>query len=230
MTRVFLAGATGAVGRPLCRVLVANGYHVTGTTRSSDKTSILRDLGVEPVVVDVFDAEALRRAVLDARPDIVIHQLTDLPPALEPTRMEAALVRTGHLRDVGTRNLIAAAVEAGAKRMIVQSISFAYAPAALPHTEDLPLVAPALAAFENQVLEAPVEGIVLRYGKFYGPGTGFDAPAPGGPLHVDDAAHAAFLALTRGAPGVYNIAEDDGSVSTAKAQRELGWAPGSRIR
>ena len=229
MKRIFLAGATGAVGRPLCRLLVANDYYVIGSTRSADKASLLRDLDVEPVVVDVFDEVALRRTVMRARPDMVIHQLTDLPAGLDPALMDEARARTAHLRDVGTRNLVDAARAGGARRFIAQSIAFAYAPGPLPYSEEMPLATDALANFENQVLEAPFEGFVLRYGKFYGPGTGFDLPPAGGALHVDDAARAAFLALTQGTPGVYNVAEDDGTVTSLKAVRELGWEQGFRL-
>jgi nucleoside-diphosphate-sugar epimerase len=143
------------------------------------------------------------------------------------------------IRDVGTRNLVAASVAAGATRFIAQSIAFVYAPGPKPWSEEMELdtdapdpvgaSARAIESHEEQILESPLEGIILRYGKFYGPGTWFDAPPPEGPLHVDDAAYAAFLALTKGDPGIYNIAEDDGTVSCVKAARELGWEPGFRI-
>jgi nucleoside-diphosphate-sugar epimerase len=237
--RVLVAGAAGAIGRRLCRLLVADGWHVTGTTRSRDKASILRALGVVPIIVDVFDAEQLRRVVAEAQPAIVIHQLTDLPPALDPAQMAEATVRNARLREIGTRNLVAAAVAAHASRIIAQSIAFAYAPGPLPYVEDAPLNVDApdraglsargVASLEQQVLQAPLEGIVLRYGKFYGPGTGFDQPPSGGPVHVDAAADAARRAVTRGAPGIYNIAEDDGTVSIRKAAAELGWKPDFRI-
>jgi nucleoside-diphosphate-sugar epimerase len=237
--RILVAGASGAVGRRLCRLLVADGWHVVGTTRSQDRAAALRALGVEPVVVDVFDEQRLRRVVADAQPAIVIHQLTDLPPGLDPTKMAEALVRNAHLREVGTRNLLAAALAAGARRLIAQSIAFAYAPGPTPYDEGAPLAAPApdetgrsargVISLERQVLQAPLEGLVLRYGKFYGPGTGVDQPPHGGPLHVDAAADAARRAATRGRPGIYNIAEDDGAVSSHKAAVELGWAPGFRI-
>lgn len=236
--RILVAGASGAVGRPLCRLLVADGWAVTGTTRSAHKAAALAALGVEPAVVDVFDAERLRRVVAEARPRIVIHQLTDLPPALDPARMPEALVRNARLREVGTRNLIAAAVAAGAERMVAQSIAFAYAPGPLPYREDAPLNVDAsgesvsirgVVSLEQQVLRAPLAGIVLRYGMFYGPGTGFDAPASGGPVHVDAAADAARRAATRGGAGIYNVAEEDGTVSSRKAIAELGWNPRFRI-
>jgi nucleoside-diphosphate-sugar epimerase len=236
---VFVAGAAGAVGRRLCRLLVEDGWHVTGTTRSRERVALLRDVGVEPVIVDAFDAERLRRVVAEAGPRFVIHQLTDLPPGLDPARMAEALPRNARLREVGTAHLIAAAIAAGAERVVAQSIAFAYAPGPMPYREDSPLaVGPpgpegaslrGVASLEAQVLGAPLAGIVLRYGRFYGPGTGFDAPPQGGPVHVDAAADAARLALTRGSGGVYNIAEEDGTVSSRKAIAELGWSPGFRI-
>jgi nucleoside-diphosphate-sugar epimerase len=234
---IFLAGASGAIGRRLCPLLIADGWRVVGTTRSPAKASGLRDLGVEPVVVDVFDADRLRDVVCEARPAVVIHQLTDLPPGLDPARMADARIRNAHLRETGTRHLVAATVAAGARRMVAQSIAFAYAPGAPPYQEDAPLnladpavglSARAVASLEQQVLGASFVGIVLRYGKLYGPGTGFDQPPSGGALHVDAAADAARRAVTRGAAGIYNIAEDDGTVSCAKAAIALGWQPGFR--
>ena len=229
--RILVAGASGVVGRQLCRLLVEDGWQVTGTTRSSDKASALRAIGVAPAIVDVFDEAALRQVTMEAQADIVIHQLTDLPPALDPARMPEARIRNARIRELGTRNLVAAALAAGAKRMIAQSIAFAYAPGPLPYHEEWPLSvdAPAVASLEQQVLQAPLVGIVLRYGKFYGPGTGFDAPPTGGPLHVDAAADAARRAVTRGSAGIYNIAEDDGTVSSRRAAIELGWDPNFRI-
>src|SRR3954447_9759718 len=97
--RILVAGASGAIGRRLCQLLVADGWHVTGTTRSQDKAPTLRALGVDPVIVDVFDAERLRSLVAKAQPAIVIHQLTDLPPALDPAKMPEALVRNTRLRE-----------------------------------------------------------------------------------------------------------------------------------
>jgi nucleoside-diphosphate-sugar epimerase len=230
---VFLAGASGAIGRRLARLLVSEGWRVFGTTRSTDKTALLSGLGVEPVIVDVFEAPALAAAVATARPEVVVHQLTDLPPGLDPSRMAEALVRNVRIRDEGTRNLVDAAVRAGARRLVAQSVAFAYASKRLPHREDDALAVDAegragvsargVASLERQVLEAPLTGIVLRYGRLYGPGTGFDAPAGAAPLHVDAAAKAAALAVGQGAPGIYNVAEDDGAVTSDRAKRELGW-------
>lgn len=235
---IFVAGASGAIGRRLCRLLVNDGWSVVGTTRSPEKAQMLRDMGVEPAIVDVFNESLLLEIVRKAEPVIVVHQLTDLPPALDPTKMAEALVRNAHLREIGTRNLVAAAVAAGVKRMVAQSLAFVYAPGPMPYSEDAPLIlddpafgetARAVANLEQQVLAAPLTGIVLRYGKLYGPGTGFDLPPEGTPLHVDDAADSARRALTIGESGVYNIAEDDGTVSIKKAADVLGWMPGFRL-
>src|SRR5512137_2002452 len=112
--RIFLAGASGAIGSRLAPLLVANGWLVFGSTRSESKVPLLKELGVEPVVVDAFEAAALQHHLNEIRPEVVIHQLTDLPHALEASLMTAALVRNARLRDEGTRNLVAAAVGAGA--------------------------------------------------------------------------------------------------------------------
>lgn len=198
---------------------------------------MLRDLGVEAVVVDVFDAKGLRNAIIKAKPDMVIHQLTDLPHALDPAQMSEALVRNARLREVGTHNLVRASVAAGITRMVAQSIAFAYAPGPIPHTEDAPLnlddplsaiTARAIASLEDQVLNASFTGIVLRYGKLYGPGTGFTKPAGQVSLHVDAAADAARRALTHGQAGVYNIADQDDIVNIDKAIDILDWLPGFR--
>lgn len=232
--RILVAGASGVIGRKLCRLLIHDGWSVVGTTRSVEKAMMLRGIGVEPAIVDVFDEGLLLQIVCKAQPDIVIHQLTELPPALDPAKMAEARVRNARIREIGTHNLVAAAQAAGVKRVVAQSIAFAYAPGPTPYREDAPLnlddpdfglTARAVASLERQVLSGPFEGIVLRYGKLYGPGTGFDRPSSGGPLHVDAAADAARLAVTRGKAGVYNIAEDDGTVSSNKAVRSLGWNP-----
>jgi nucleoside-diphosphate-sugar epimerase len=235
---MFLAGASGAIGRRLAPLLLADGWRVVGSTRSADKASLLREMGVEPVVVDVFDAGALQKALADAQPEVVMHQLTDLPHALEASKMAEALVRNARLREEGTRNLVSAAVAAGAKRLIAQSISFIYAEGPMPHREEDPLLpvshpvygetSRAVQSLERQVVEAPLDGIVLRYGLFYGPGTGFDAPIAPGSVHVDAAARAAVLAITRAVPGIYNVAEADASITSEKATRILQWDAGWR--
>jgi nucleoside-diphosphate-sugar epimerase len=232
--RVFVAGASGAIGQRLCPLLLAEGWHVTGSTRSREKAERLREMRVEPVIVDVFDERALRDAVVTANPSIVVHQLTDLPDSLYPDHMDEASARNARMREVGTRNLVAAAVAVRVRRLIAQSIAFAYAPGPTPYREDAPLnitaegragvSARGVASLEEQVLAAPLEGIVLRYGRLYGPGTGVEKAPPGGALHVDAAAEAARRALTRGTRGIYNIAEGDGTVASDKAVRDLGWS------
>src|SRR4029077_3356172 len=186
-------------------------------------------------IVDVFDAAALRAVVVAAKPDVVVHQLTDLPPGLDPARMSEARSRNARVREEATLHLIAAALAAGAKRLVAQSVAFAYAPGPTPHKEEDPLdlgtaekpnvSGLGVASLEKQVLAAPLEGLVLRYGSFYGPGTGFEARTRPGPLHIEDAAQAARLAVQHGPPGIYNIAEDDGTVSIEKAKRLLDWRP-----
>ena len=236
--RILLAGAGGAIGRRLTPLLVRNGHEVVGTTRSADKAEALRQLGAEPVVVDVFDADALKHAVAEAKPDAVIHQLTDLPAGPGTPGYAAGQERNARLRIEGTSNLVAAAKAAGVSRMIVQSIAFIYAPGegARVETDALDLAADGarartvagVVALEDAVLALP-EGIVLRYGYFYGPGTWYEeAPKPPA-VHVDAAAQACLLALTRGKPGIYNIAEDGKAVSNEKAKRELGFDPGFRL-
>jgi nucleoside-diphosphate-sugar epimerase len=234
-TRILLAGATGAIGRRLVLLLVKAGHETFGTTRSKAKAADLRAAGVEPLVVDVFNAAALERALVRAAPEVVIHQLTDLPPGLDPKRMAAALPRNARIRIEGTQNLVNAACVAGARRFIAQSVAWAYAPGPEPHDEDDPLEVGAegdrgitvngVAELERLTLGSPpLEGIVLRYGQLYGPGTGREAPAGICPLHVDAAARAALLAISKGKPGAYNIAEPNKYVSTAKARRGLGWS------
>jgi nucleoside-diphosphate-sugar epimerase len=234
--RVFLAGAAGAIGRRLVPLLLRAGHEVTGTTRSAATATELARAGVVPAVLDVFDAPALMAAVGAAKPAVVIHQLTDLPRQFDEARIAASYPKNARIRIEGTRNLIAAAQAAAARRFIVQSIAFAYAGGGKPHpeTDPLNLADPARAVtvkgaadMEQQVLSASgLDGIALRYGLLYGPGTWREASSGQKPaLHVDAAAHAALLALTRGAAGVYNIADDDGAVSIAKARAELGFDP-----
>lgn len=238
--RILLAGATGVIGRPLVLLLVRAGHEVTGTTRSAAKAAELTSAGCIPAVVDVFDAKALVQVARDARPDVVIHQLTDLPDSADPDALNAALAANARIRIEGTQNLIAAAKAAGAKRMIAQSIAFVYKPGPLPYAETDPLLPPdgvsarGVHALEDAVTGTPgLDGIVLRYGKLYGPGTWNPKdkkPDGTGYVHADAAAQAALQAVTRGAPGIYNIAEDDGELVIDKARRELGFDPDFRRR
>ena len=237
--RIFLAGATGVIGQRLALLLQDAGFGVSGTTRSRAKTPWLRSIGVTPVVVDVFDADAVARAVAEARPDVVIHQLTDLPSAPGTPGYAAGQAANRRLRIDGTRNLVRAAKMAGARRFIAQSIAFVYASGEGIRDENDPLDVTAepprsltvqgIAALEHEVLRTPeIIGVVLRYGYLYGAGTWYDAPPKPPSVHVDAAAHAALLAVGKG-NGVYNVAEDDGAVSSAKAVRDLGFDPTFRM-
>jgi nucleoside-diphosphate-sugar epimerase len=238
--KVFLAGASGVIGRRLCVLLRQAGHDVVGTTRSETKAAALQTLGATPAVVDVFDLAKLKLAVYAAQPDVIVHQLTDLPQDSDPKKIQAALEGNARLRIDGTRNLVEAARANGVRRVIAQSVAFAYAPGGEPHSESAPLnlnaegvkrrTVEGVAALENAVLQTPgIDGIVLRYGRLYGPGTWVaDATGPA-PLHVDAAAQAALLALTLGAPGIYNIAEDDGAVESGKAKRDLGFDAAFRM-
>jgi nucleoside-diphosphate-sugar epimerase len=237
--RVFVAGASGAIGRPLVPKLVAAGHDVTGMTRSEERAEAVRAAGARAAVVDVFDAERLRHAVTDARPEVVIHELTSLPDRLD-FRKQGIYEPTNRVRTEGTRNLLDAARAAGARRFVCQSIAFAYRPdGAGLKTEDDALMESvpgpfgggirALHEMEGLVLGAEdMEGLVLRYGFFYGPGTYYaedgtttaDVRRRRMPIvgkgtgvfsfvHVDDAADATVAAVDRGAPGVYNICDDE---------------------
>jgi nucleoside-diphosphate-sugar epimerase len=235
---IFVAGATGVIGRPLVKLLRRAGHAVTGTTRSAQKIAEIDALGGKGVVADALDAEVVRRAVIAANPDVIIHQLTDLPDVSDPAQMAAARGKNSRVRIEGTRNLMAAAKAANVRRVIAQSIAFIYAPGNKPYREGDPLdesetqriTIAGVKALEEAVLNTRgIDGIVLRYGRLYGPGTWFDKPGGAGPLTCDAAANAALLAVTKGAPGIYNIAEDDGEFSIEKARRELGFDPGFRM-
>ena len=236
--RVFLAGAGGAIGRRLTPLLVKAGHQVAGTTRSADKAGAVAALGAEPVVVDVFDAAALTRAVAAAKPDAVIHQLTDLAFAPGTPQYAEALKRNARIRVEGTPNLAAAAKAAGVRRLVAQSITLIYAPGpgarvetdpTAPAEGDMAATIGAVKALEDAVLAMP-EGIVLRYAFFYGPGTWSpDGPMRRACVHVDAAAQACVAALTKGEPGIYNIGEDDSGLSSEKAKRLLGFDPDFRI-
>jgi nucleoside-diphosphate-sugar epimerase len=181
--RVFLAGATGVIGRRLLPLLLAEGHEVVGMTRSPERSERLRASGAEAVVADAFDAPAVAKAVADARPDAVIHQLTSIPARIDPRKMERDFATNDRLRTEGTANLVAAAQAAGVRRLIAQSVAFFYAPGppGAVHGEDDPLLpedqaqgpmkrsTKALTSLERTVLDAG--GTVLRYGYFYGPGS-----------------------------------------------------------
>src|SRR6202035_2075568 len=229
---------TGVIGRRLLPLLMAEEHQVTAMTRSPQRVESLRAQGAEPVVADALDAGAVRAAVMQARPDAVIHQLTSLPARIDPRRIKRDFELNDRLRSEGTRILVDAAQAAGATRILAQSIAFAYAPGppGTVHAEGDPLYldspapfrrsANALGDLERAVGEA--DGVVLRYGYFYGPGSSFSRDGSmaedlarrrlpvigsgGGVwsfIHVDDAASATVRALEHGAPGVYNIVDDE---------------------
>jgi nucleoside-diphosphate-sugar epimerase len=237
---VFLAGATGVLGRPSIRILVARGHRVFAMTRDAARARELWAARAVPVVQDAFDAEGLALALGAIRPDAVLHQLTDLALLQDASRRREALERNARLREIGTAHLVAAALAAGVGHVVAQSIAWFYRPGAEPHREDAPLDLDAeglaavtvggVAALERTVLSsAGIRGCVLRYGQLYGPGTGSDAAADRTvPLHVEAAAWAAVLALEQHAAGIYNVAEPNPHVSSDKIRRELGWNEGLR--
>lgn len=247
--RVLVAGATGVIGRPLVGRLLEGGHEVIGTTRSSDRANGLRELGVTPVVLDARDTAALRSAVIEAAPEVVVNQLTNLPNKTNFRRAEETFGATNELRGTVGPALAGAAAEAGTRRLIAQSVCFFYASTGKrAHGEDDPLLElppdvpagqslVALESLERSAVETPgLEGVVLRYGYFYGrevemvPG-GFDrndvrrrrAAIVGegtgifSLVHVDDAAAATISALDRGA-GIYNICDDEPA-------RQAEWLP-----
>jgi nucleoside-diphosphate-sugar epimerase len=236
--RVFVAGASGAIGRPLVRQLVGAGHEVTGMTRREERAEEIRRAGADAVVCDVFDADRLRDAVAAAKPEAVVHLLTALPAKFNPR--SDYLAPTNRIRTEGTRNLVAAARAAGAKRLVAESIAFFYESTGDWVKDEAAPVAAALpghygAAYraaldlEKQVIEADgIEGLVLRYGWLYGPGTYYGRggstaaevlkrrfPIVGAGtgtfsfVHADDAAAAAVAALGQGAPGTYNVVDDE---------------------
>src|SRR5262245_24151301 len=208
--RIFVAGGTGAIGRALVPMLVAASHHVTGTTRKREHAAWLESVGATGIVVDAYDAAAITRSVQDARPDVLIDQLTDLSGGYG----DASLRRDARLRIETTPTLVAAAERAGVRRFVAQSGAWLYGPGRLPHTEadalpqaaerpDDPVLLGVL-ALERSVLHSRLEARVLRYGYLYGPGT-FDAePGQEPTVHVAAAARAALLALDRGGSSIYN--------------------------
>lgn len=238
--RIFVAGATGAVGQDLVPALVAAGHSVVGTTRSAAKADILRRLGAEPAIADGLDAASMGAAVSAAKPDVVVHQMTDLAAATDLRHFDRAFARTNELRTRGTDILLAAARETGARRFIAQSFcgwTFSRTGGTVktetdeldPHPpQELRRTLEAIRYLERRVTASTTpEGIVLRYGFFYGPDTGTLSPAMidqlrhrrvpvigGGAgtwsfIHTEDAAAATLAAIERGRAGnVYNIVDD----------------------
>jgi nucleoside-diphosphate-sugar epimerase len=235
--KVFVAGAAGAIGRQLLPQLAEQGHQVTATTRSPGKAAILRELGAEPVVVDGLDAVAVGEAVARAEPEVVIHQMTSLAGSFNLRNFDKMFAVTNQLRTQGTDHLLAAAAAAGVRRFVAQSYTgwSNIREGGSVKTEDDPLdpsppvmQRKSLAAIRHLERVVPaashVQGIVLRYGSFYGPGASDDfvdlirkgrVPVIGDGagvwsfLHIRDAATATIAALEHGAPGVYNVVDDE---------------------
>jgi nucleoside-diphosphate-sugar epimerase len=241
--RVFLAGATGALGAQLIPRLVANGHEVTGMTRSASKQGALRALGAGPAVADALDADAVARAVAEARPEVIVHQLTALSGGIDIREIERSMAMTNRLRTEGTDNLLAAGRAAGVRRVVVQSYTgWPFARTGGPVKDEADPLDPdppgalrssldAIRHLEEAVTAIDwAEGVVLRYGAFYGPGTGtsggpgaemtravrerqFPLVGDGGGVwsfvHIEDAATATVAAVERGAAGIYQIVDDE---------------------
>jgi 2-alkyl-3-oxoalkanoate reductase len=239
--RIFIAGATGAVGRRIVPLLVARGHDVVAMTRSAAKSDQLSALGATPALADGLDREAVISAVREAKPEVVVHQMTALASAKSFKKFDHEFALTNRLRTEGLDHLIEGAQAAGARRLVAQSYgnwNYERTGAAVK-TESDPLdpnppanqrrSIEAIRYLENAVASADgLEGIALRFGNFYGPGTGFaldgdlvemvrkrrlpivgDGAGVWSFIHVDDVATATLASIDRGAPGVYNIADDE---------------------
>jgi nucleoside-diphosphate-sugar epimerase len=240
--KIFLAGASGALGRQLVPLLVDAGHEVVGTTTSPQKVETLRALGAQPVVLDLLDAEAVGRAISEAEPEVVVHEATALSGIGGNFRkIDETFAQTNRLRTEGTDNLLAAALAVGARKLVAQSYAgwtFAREGAAVKDEDAALDPAPASNAkatmaairyLEQRVVAAKeLDGIVLRYGGFYGPGTSFaedgesveairkrafpivgDGGGMASFIHIEDAARATLAAMEHGRPGIYNIVDDD---------------------
>jgi nucleoside-diphosphate-sugar epimerase len=238
--RIFVAGATGALGTSLVPMLHAEGHDVVAMTRSPGKVAGLRNRGATPVVADALDRSAVVRAIENAQPDVIVHELTALAGSTDIKHFDRAFAATNRLRTEGTDHLIEGARAAGVRRIVAQSYgSWTYERTGDgPSSEEDPLdpeppaeqraTLAAIRYLEHAVLSSQsIEGVALRYGNFYGPGTGF---APGGEVvemvrrrrlpivgdgggvwsftHIDDAASATLAAIDRGVSGVYNVVDD----------------------
>jgi nucleoside-diphosphate-sugar epimerase len=237
---IFVAGATGALGSRLVPLLISAGHSVVGLTRTPAKADAIRQTGAEAAVADACKRAAVVAAVASARPDVIVHEMTSLGAATDLRKFDQTFAATNRLRTEGVNNLLAAAKQAGTRRIVAQSFcGWPYAREGRPvKSEDDPLdrappqelrrTLEAIRFLENAVTQWPdIEGVVLRYGAIYGPGTGlFDGPlidqlrhrrvpligtADGwwSFLHIDDAAVATAIAVERAAPGIYNIVDDE---------------------
>ncbi|HEX8073665.1 MAG TPA: NAD(P)-dependent oxidoreductase [Thermoleophilaceae bacterium] len=262
--RVFVAGATGAVGKRLVPLLVAHGHSVVGMTRSPEKAGLLREMGAEPVVADGLDRKAVMQAVTGSRSDVVVHQLTALTGIKSFRRFDHDFALSNRLRTEGIDHLLEAALAVGARRFVAQSYgNWNYARTGDgPKTEDDPLdpspppnqaeSLDAIRYLEQAVAGAQgIDGLALRYGNFYGPGTGFaqdgdlvalvrkrrlpiigDGGGVWSFVHVDDVATATLAAVERGASGIYNVADDEPAPVAAwlpELARAVGAKPPRRV-
>ncbi|XVU27803.1 NAD-dependent epimerase/dehydratase family protein [Actinoplanes sp. CA-054009] len=263
--KIFLAGASGAIGRHVVTLLVARGHDVAGTTRSAAKADGLRALGAEPVIVDALDPESVAEAVAKADPEVVVHQMTALSGPADFRHAKRMAAATDRLRTVGTDHLLAAARAVGARKVVAQSNAMWMERAGGPVADESGRIEPnppagaeesvaALRHVESAVTDIGwAEGVVLRYGGFYGPGTGVER-APGAGMaeqirrrkfpivgggagvwslvHILDAASATVAAVEGGRRGVYNIADDDPAPVgewLPELARALGAAPPRRL-
>jgi len=248
--KIFVAGATGAVGKSLIPQLVTAGHEVVGMTRSGDKREAVRALGARPVVADGLDADAVAQAVAEAEPEVIVHQLTALSGGWDMRRIDRVFAETNRLRTEGLDHLLAAGQAVGAKRFVAQSYAgWPYARTGGPVKDESDPLDPdppaklrdALHAIKHVEDTVPSiewgDGIVLRYGGFYGPGTGAGGEEMIAPVrkrqfpvigngdgvwsfvHVDDAAAATVAAIERGEPGLYNVVDDEPA-------RVHDWLPG----
>jgi len=238
--RILLAGATGAIGRPLIRGLKQQGHCVTGLVRSAEARPVLAEMGAEAVIGDALDAASVRAAIAHVRPEAVINELTSLPRHYTPEEMKAAAERDSKVRREGNVNLLAAMREGGVRRYVLQSSGFWYAPGSGLADETTPLAVdatPGVSASARTYVElestafraADIDCVAMRYGFFYGPGTWYRNDGDIGEqvrrrqvpiigegqgvssfVHIEDAASATVAALER-APGAYNIVDDDPS-------------------
>ncbi|HEX5594565.1 MAG TPA: NAD(P)-dependent oxidoreductase [Micromonosporaceae bacterium] len=235
--RVLVAGATGVIGRQLVPLLAASGHDVIGLARSRARAAVVEQTGAEVVVADALDRSAVARVVRDAAPDAVVHALTAIPAEINPKRLAQDFALTNRLRTEGTRNLLDAAAESGVKRVITQGLAYAYDPAGdgaanedVPFWQDPPKqFAPVLAALQElEQLTAQANGLVLRFGHLYGPGSIYDSEgsfvrqvrAGKVPLvgkgtatfsftHAHDAASAVVAALDKNVTGALNVVDDE---------------------
>jgi nucleoside-diphosphate-sugar epimerase len=264
--RILVAGATGALGRVLVPRLVASGHEVAGMTRSESKRELVSGLGATPVVADALDPEAVKRVVAETEPEVIVHQLTALAGRLDIRKIEQSFELTNRLRTEGTDNLLAAGRAVGMRRFVAQSYAgWPFARVGGPVKSETDPLDPdpprpmrttlaAIRHLEETVTGADgIDGIVLRYGGFYGPGTSLSVDPDGEQVthlrarkvpivgdgggvwsfvHVDDAAEATVLAIEHGAPGIYNIVDDSPAPVNEwapAAARALGAKPPRRL-